>query len=821
MQSKDLKDWGNSSIVFDEISSQVLSRELSNESEAQTRFDVIDRVIREVLGWRHGQISVEENQEEKRRGYVDYILRSNDITILIEAKKIGASFPNPTNVRKLKLNSTVLKSKDISSAIEQAKEYAKSKIAQITVVTNGLCWCYFKTDDALLDTNTLAGILFPLNDSKDAEELFRLFSNQNISENGLRCFSDGDFNVPENKLLQVVRDSEMRVGRNNVADYIAPALDSALHQESIVNNKDFLRSCFVYTTARTKFDQTLSMHLVDTKPVSITPATRIRTRDKNTSFGTLVNYGQPDSAPPVTLLIAGVGVGKSTYLRHFQLVSGKELLEKKKVHWIYIDFESMGRGGNVRNFLYTKLKEYLIDPSKPLKTDFRTVVSPAYESEIRGIKEGPYALVCQDKSRFNEIVTEHIKKDFDATEPYVEKIFRHIAKNGLCVLVLDNTDLYEDEELEKDVLSEGLALAKKLFCHVIVSIRDTTFVKHKNDSIFDAYELKKLWLDPPPFREVLSKRFTLSALILKGKSATITFSKGMNLKVDDLSAFFEIARASLLSGPGAEFLESFAGLNIRRGISLAVNFLNSGHIHADKALQMYMLDKATDGAKRNYQFPFQEVFKGAVLGQWMYFKENKCDCINLFDSKLHAKNLRLLRLCILANLYTSAKSEETAQVKVKKCIDIFSKLGANEEQILAVLNDLLKYRLIKQTDAAELSEGSIVFITKTGGYHFLFLSQKMVYVESCMYDTVIDDPVVWDELASLTTSIESESDTLRRMELRKQRFNKFINYINGIEDANIKILGSDSHRPHINLVSDSITAEFDRAIYSIKRRRDE
>lgn len=47
-------DWPNASVIFDSLREQVLDRDLSAANEAQTRFDVIDRLIREVLGWRHG-----------------------------------------------------------------------------------------------------------------------------------------------------------------------------------------------------------------------------------------------------------------------------------------------------------------------------------------------------------------------------------------------------------------------------------------------------------------------------------------------------------------------------------------------------------------------------------------------------------------------------------------------------------------------------------------------------------------------------------------------------------------------------------------------
>src|SRR5689334_18837657 len=76
-------DWGEASELFDELRSFVGARDLTSSNEAQTRFDVIDRMLREVLGWKHGQIAVEEHASAT--GFVDYILRSGDSTIVVEA----------------------------------------------------------------------------------------------------------------------------------------------------------------------------------------------------------------------------------------------------------------------------------------------------------------------------------------------------------------------------------------------------------------------------------------------------------------------------------------------------------------------------------------------------------------------------------------------------------------------------------------------------------------------------------------------------------------------------------------------------------------
>ena len=73
---------GAASEAFDGVNAYVGSRGLVSANEAQTRSDVIDRGIREVLGWQNGQIVVEQPDEGDRRGYVDYLLRAGDYLVV-------------------------------------------------------------------------------------------------------------------------------------------------------------------------------------------------------------------------------------------------------------------------------------------------------------------------------------------------------------------------------------------------------------------------------------------------------------------------------------------------------------------------------------------------------------------------------------------------------------------------------------------------------------------------------------------------------------------------------------------------------------------
>ena len=548
-------DWGQVAPVFDELKEVVSSVDLSYANEAQTRFQVIDRMIREVLCWQHQQIKVEERASESKDSWVDYVLRSGDYTILVEAKRLGAAFPSPTSRHRLSLSGSVLGIGEIAEAISQAEGYAAQFDVQFIVVTNGAVWCLFHTHarEKRLD----AIMLSPFSRLGQAEELFNLLAEVNVREGSLDHIAE-EAPPLENRLIQEISRLDDRIDRNNIADFIVPALNKALYSDSLLKNAEDLRRCFVPTEARARFDRTLQMHLSDPKPEEVLPARRIRTGKDRGPLEQIIQQDQPTHAPPVTLIIGPVGAGKSTYLAHFERVAAAELLVSTKAHWVYVDYEKMGPSGVPRDFLYSELRAYLNTENQTNPTDYKNAIEPAYREDIAGLARGPLAPIFNNKDKFNEKLSEYIQKDYDSIEPYVDKIFLYLASKYLTVVVLDNVDLYEDDELEAAVFAEGLAFSKRVHCNVIVCIRDTTFVRHRTNSIFDAYELRKLWLDPPPFAQVLSARLEYSQKVLAKIQARIPTSGGLHLRVPDLGVFFEIVQKSILSGEPGHFINAVA-----------------------------------------------------------------------------------------------------------------------------------------------------------------------------------------------------------------------------------------------------------------------
>ncbi|WP_271730097.1 hypothetical protein, partial [Aquimarina algiphila] len=285
-----------------------------------------------------------------------------------------------------------------------------------------------------------------------------------------------------------------------------------------------------------------------------------------------------------------------------------------------------------------------------------------------------------------------------------------------------------------------------------------------------------LWINPPSFNEILSKRLNYSKLILKDQKADIELSNGAILKDTDLSLFFTIAQKSLLNEDNGKLLGYLSDRNLRKGITLVRNFFTSGHIQADRALNNYINGQA------DFTFPYHEVFKGSILGTWRYFKDERAEAINIYDSNLGSNSLQLLRLYVLKFLHTKATigSSEVSTNEITKAI---SNMGASKDIIENVLHVLEKNSLIHSNNDG-ITGNQLYNLTLSGGYYISFFAKRIVYVEEVMYDTNIYDLEKWEKLKSITLELENNYyNKVQRLELRLERMEIFMNYLISLEKS--------------------------------------
>lgn len=754
--------------------------QLSDKNEAETRLKVIDTVLFNVLGWLKEDVAVEERvSEDGTTKFADYIIRTASTAILIEAKRAGAAFTLPHRRTRLKLGGA-LSGGEVGEAIRQARDYCRAKSIPFAAVTNGSAWIVFpavRVDQVSFEESE-AYIFRDLDDIQDRiVEFWELLSRERTLEGNLgnELLGRAARTTTGSNLRQALSDAGYRLGRNAMYQHIEPAVAAALSDEALLEDPDALAACYVKTSERVKYDSRLQVHVRDPLPPLGHRTVRVRTRKNAGKIDEQIASTTAKSPLRFVVVMGSVGAGKSTFLHYTRKVSAAEAIDGKVV-WLLVDFKQATTFDNPRSFISKQLLRLIEEDNEFQLGDWVKSVSRAYGPTIEALKRGALYLLAQsDTKAFDRKVAEQIGKDREQVEPYVETILKHAATRWPLFLVIDNVDQLEDLGLQERIFVEAQALARRIGGNVIMSMRESTYLQHRDRPAFDAFQFESFYIDPPSVIPVLSHRFGYARRVLAGHSARLTTERGMNIQVPDLSKFFELTAHSLLDGDTGLMLECLAGGDTRRGLALVREFLASGHTNADRAIGAYL----TDG---RYRFPRHEVFRGCILGSFKYFDDSVSLVPNLFDSKLGAPGLQLLRLEVVGTLVRRASEGITEGVPVTEMAGALGRVGITERDLLGTVADLHRRRILETADGLPPLAQSAIAPTRLAAYLIRELCREFAYVELCSLDAAVHEQDTLAGMRELTVEIESTRGAVERLELRIQRLELFLDYLKRCEE---------------------------------------
>lgn len=752
---------------------------LSNANEAETRRKVIDEILHSVLGWSTDDISYEERvSEDGETTFADYIIRVASTSMIVEAKRVGEAFLIPSARGSYKLGG-ILSSGAVGEAICQVRDYCRKKSVPFAVATNGSAWVIFpavRTDQVTFE-ETQARVFKDLLQVKERfVEFWELLSRQRVIEGNLEAELLGTNNSEQttHRLLSLLKEPGYRLGRNSLYEHIEPAVVAALTDEALLETPDALSACYIKSSDRVKYDSRLQIYLQDIKPPLHHKTTRLKGSKGDASLTEKLKQGVV-TTPRFIVLLGPVGAGKTTFLHHLRKISAAELINGRIV-WLHIDFKKATATDNPRTFIYNQLLNLIESDTEFNLGDWETSIRPAFRTEIENLKRGPLFLLSKaDPAEFDRRIATELADQRQKVEPYVEKILRHVTATRPGFLIIDNVDQIVDDRAQQAIFVEAQAIARRINFNVLMSLRDATYLRHRNSPAFDAFQFDSFYVDPPQMAPVLSRRFWYAKEVLKGKSADIRTESGKRMLVKDLSVFFDIVSQSLLSEETGYMIEVMSGGDVRHGLSLVREFLSSGHTSADQALMNYI-------SVGEFSFPKHEVFRGMVLGQRKYYREQESLLLNIYDSKLSGAGLQLLRLHFVGRMVYAASAAAFEGVSVEELIGDLHRLGVSDQDAMRVLQDLTNAHVIATTDGLPVSSQSRVHPTRLGGYIIKELCATFVYTEFCLLDTAIYDQGSWGTLSQATQEIESTHDRALRTERRVKRAREFLSYLAVRED---------------------------------------
>lgn len=751
-------------------------------NEAQNRFQFVDRLLSECLGWEKPNIEVEK--PDALGGRADYLL-GRPAKAVLEAKREAKLFeipPSGSSAIVRKIQSLIRSSKAFEEAVRQVIPYCAMNGAQIAIVCNGPQLAIFQT--IIPGQSPLEGECYFFNgfDSYlgNFPLLWKLLSPEGITENcAYRDLSlHRNPRIPPKASTSIPEPYKYRY-RSAFQENLR-SLSAFLLEEIEDNPKlktSFYVECYVPIEANNRH-LLLSKNIISSRykrvgedgiaPSALEAVTAIdSTGDLRMNDPSLA--GAAGSRPVV--VIGDVGVGKTSFFENlFESLEGSE---KANTYFIHINL-------GIKANLSSDIKSYVL-------SEIPAVLKGKYEVDIDSA-EFANAIYHKDLVAFDGSVKGALK-DIDANAYQRERISylsekvadrgRHLqaslghlsrGRNKQIILVLDNADQRTfDVQQETFLIAQELAASRNLL--VFVALRPSTFYLSKTTGALSAYQNKILTIAPPPADEVVQKRLIFAARVAEGKVEPAALS-GIRLNLRSVVHFLNATLRSVrTSEPIRQFLGNITGGNTRAVIELITGFFGSPNVDSQKIVRL-------EEEKGNYKIPLHEFTKHALLGEYAYFNsQSSLLACNIFDVSTADPREHFLSSLVVAFLSSnSGILDNDGFLKGHELIAEMARHGFLEDQVRSALRRLAKKKLIEtphahyreiQVDDREPPEQFHYRATSVGVYHIRFWTGSFAFLDAVSTDTPVFDQESRDKISRLAASFEI-GDRYQRAECFKK-----------------------------------------------------
>lgn len=771
--------------------SALLTRDVGELTEADTRVKLIDPLFKDVLGWFEAEIRREESVEV---GFIDYVLGAQFAYLHIEAKRFAPRFDLrvASGSRILELSGPhLLGNALVKPLIEQAAKYASELGSEFAVLTNGDQFVVFRPrlpgrkwrDGRALLWHGYEDIL------SDFAKFFSWLSRDGVLSGALReVFETADsITTTLTAPVEFIHNPDVELVRNRFWMRIARVVGPLFEPDASNVQDEIIVYCYVRTPLSDQTDASIDALLRDRPPSFALDAGAkdIQPGHKGqTAFDIFIEQDLKDRKPGTYVVTGGVGSGKTTFLRRFVKVVQPELVRQYCV-WLHIDYLPIGDvvddpeviTTQLRTFTYHELrkviqKEYAELWPKDGET-LRAVLAPdiaeARLTHLFGLAEGTPAWVEKENALVAEWLTDEAR--------VVERILQMVALRGLrVVLVLDNTD-QQGERFQEAVFLLAQKLADTCKALTVVALREEKFFAAYRRGVFDAFGDRSFHIGSPNLEEVIRKRLNraLDRLHeeLKGESS--------NSDVRAERQQIEYVLRALIRSTARDnhnivrMLACVSNGDMRYALQMFRDFVSSGNTQIDKILRI--LEK--DGS---YSVPFHEFAKSAILGSRKFFKSGASNVVNVFlrSAAARSSHLTAVRLLArLANSFAAPSPHGEGYVETRDLLGEFRASFGRADDLILRGEELLRRGLIESEPpkAASLEKTEAVRITASGLYYWKYLVRSFAYLDLVFVDT----PLVERELAKSLAQLAQETD----MPSRFERVRAFLDYLGRQEEREL------------------------------------
>lgn len=738
-------------------------------NEAQNRFQFIDRLLIECLGWERPDMEVENTDE--MGGRADYLL-GRPVKAILEAKREAARFeipPTGTASTLRKLEPLLRTSKTFSSAVHQVIPYCAIRGAQIAVVCNGPQLAIFQA--IIPGQSPLDGECYFFNgfDSyiSNFPLLWKLLSPEGITENcayrdlalhrNPRLPPKGSASIPEPFKYRYRNDFQenLRSLSGLLLEEIEdnPKLKSAFYHECYVpveaNNRHLLLSKNIIS-ARYK---RVSGDSVSPSPLeaaaSVDNAGKLELDDPllSTKIG---------SRPIV--VIGDVGVGKTSFFEN--LFESLENGEKANTYFIHINLGTKANlSSDIKTYVLSEIPEVL-KTRYGVDIDSADFANAIYHRDIIDFDNGVKGrLKNVDPEGYQRERISFLAQKVDQRDRHIQASLAHLVhgRGKKIILVLDNADQRTFAvQQETFLIAQELSASRNLI--VFVALRPSTFYLSKTTGALSAYQNKILTISPPPADEVIQKRLIFAARVAEGKVEPASLS-GIRLNLSSVVSFLNATLRSIRTNESIrQFLSNITGGNTRAVIELITGFFGSPNVDSRKIVRI-------EEQTHNYKIPLHEFTKHALLGEYAYFNsQSSLVACNIFDLSMADPREHFLSSLIVAFLSSNSGAvDNDGFMSGTELMKEMTQHGYVEDQIRHALRRLATKKLIEtphahyrelQVDDHEPPEQFHFRATSIGIYHIRFWTGSFAFLDAISTDTPILDEATRSEVSKLAASFD-------------------------------------------------------------------
>lgn len=718
-------------------------------NEAEVRFQIIDRILEEVLGWSRVNIHVEKYRDGD---YTDYEV-GKPARLLVEAKRSSKVFSIPSgysrSVRVVPIATLCEYSEDTKDAIGQALRYCTKRGIQFGAIFNGTQFIAFvaSRSDGIAPEDGNALVYMSLGEILDRfPQFWECFSSAGMETGYFVSLLCADaLPPPVEKLSKQIVDYPGYKNRNPAATELQ--ILGGLFLEDVVKTpeieKEFLEKTYCSSGALSQYAM-VSREILRARYASVfeqagnvSVSAAVGKKGINTELYQDIVAANMGKRP--ILLVGDVGSGKSMFIRRLIKVDAVEQLEKAFV--LYIDF-------GVKPALVDELRPYVVgEIERQMLSEYGVdvmdgkFVRSVYYVELQRFSRGIYGeLRERDTAGYKERELLHLEQLMKNPEQHLRSSVAYASKNQKrpVIIFFDNVD-QRPPAFQEQVFLIATAIAADWPVTTFVALRPETFLYSKTKGSLSGYQPRVFTIEPPRVDQVLAVRLAFARLQLERTARFSWMPKGFTLNSQTLLGYLQMLERGFSENRELiELLDNMSAGNLREALGMVTAFVGSAHVDSYKILEAIRKDGY-------YTLPLHEFVRAVIFGDHVYYAPNRSGIVNLYDVSSNDEKEHFLMAYILS--YVEAHGQIGASDGFTWRTAIYragQDCGFQPVQVDAVLQRATNSRWpLLQTVANEPSDAAARFrITTAGAYTWKRLMMSFAYVDAMVVDTPIMDPAL-------------------------------------------------------------------------------